>query len=284
MVINVKEGDFIKLEFDAFIKETDQLMDTTHEEIAKEHDIFDERVNYSPISIIVGAGQVVKGLDRSLLEADVGKDIEVEIKPEYAFGEKDPKLIEIFPMNKILSLPEFRKGDKYPSEGMEIRINNRMGYISKIFAGRVRLDFNNRWAGKTINYKYKVTEVLETKEDKIRALIGSVHPGDDDFAFEFTGDDEVVITLPDTVKLDPNWSMAKFRLVSDLRKYFDVRTVKLVEVYIRREEAKEEISEKECDDPNCTHEHHGKEDDENNADDNAPEKEKEDDPVKEQGE
>ncbi len=251
----MKEGDFIKLDFDAFVKETDQLLDTTHEDVAKEHDVYNERARYDPISVIVGSGNVVKGLDGDLVNAKVGEEREVEIEAKDAFGERDPKLIEVFPMNKIISLPEFKKGDQYPVEGMELRINNRIGYINRIFAGRVRMDFNNRWAGRSIIYKYKVLEVLKKKEDRIKALVESVYPGSEEFQFNFKGKDEVEITLPDMVKLDTSWTMAKFRLVSDLRNHLDLKTVKLIEVYVKKEEPKEEEQTVEYDDPDYTEDH-----------------------------
>ncbi|MGA1849056.1 MAG: FKBP-type peptidyl-prolyl cis-trans isomerase, partial [Thermoplasmatota archaeon] len=169
----MKDGDFIRLEFDAFVKETEQLVDTTHEEVAKEHDVYNERVTYEPIALVVGSGHVVKGLDRDLLEAEKDKEREVEVTAEEAFGDRDPKLVEVFPERKILSLPEFRKGDQYPVDGMEVRINNRVGIIAGKFAGRYRIDFNHRFAGRTIVYKYKVTDVLDGREDKLRAIIES---------------------------------------------------------------------------------------------------------------
>ena len=73
----MKDGDFLRLEYDAFVKETGQIVDTTHEDIAKEHDIYNERVKYGPIAVIVGSGQVVKGLDQDLLNAEVDKEREI---------------------------------------------------------------------------------------------------------------------------------------------------------------------------------------------------------------
>jgi len=236
----MEKGDFIKLDFDAFVKESNQLVDTTHEDVAKEHDAFNERAKYAPISVVIGAGHVVKGLDDSLLTAEVGKETTVEVPPADAFGERDPKLVEVFQMNKILSLPEFRKGDKYPTEGMEVRMNNRLGIISRIFAGRVRVDFNNRYSGRTIIYKFTVKEKVEGKDGKLRAILETAHPSHEEFKFELRGEDEVDITVPDIVKLDASWAMAKFRLVSDLRSHLDMRTVRLIEEYVRKEKAEEE--------------------------------------------
>ena len=255
----MKDGDFIRLDFDAFVKETEQLVDTTHEEVAKEHDVYNERVPYSPIAVIVGSGHIVKGLDKDLLEAKKGAEREVEIPPADAFGDRDPKLVEVFPERKILSLPEFRKGDQYPVEGMEIRINNRIGIIAGRFAGRYRVDFNHRWAGKTIVYKYKVTEVISKKEDKLKAIIESSYSNPEEFKADFKGKDAVDITLPDMVKLDQGWTMAKFKLVSDLRAHLGLKTVRLIEEYVKKEEEEEEKAEEhkhECDDPECKDESH----------------------------
>jgi len=258
----MKEGDFIRLDFDAFVKETEQLVDTTHEEVAKEHDLYNERVKYTPIPVIVGAGHIVKGLDSDLLSAEKGKEREVEISPSDAFGDRDPKMVEVFPERKILSLPEFRKGDQYPVEGMEIRINNRIGIIAGRFAGRYRVDFNHRWAGKTIVYKYTITDVISKKEDKLKAIIEASYTSPDEFRFEWKGKDAVDITLPDMVKLDQGWTMSKFKLVSDIRAHLNMKTVRLIEEYVKKEEEKEAEEthehdhEHECDDPECTHDHH----------------------------
>jgi FKBP-type peptidyl-prolyl cis-trans isomerase 2 len=253
----MKDGDFIRLEFDAFVKETEQLVDTTHEEVAKEHEVYNERVKYEPIALVVGSGHVVKGLDKDLLEAEKGKEREVEVPAEEAFGERDPKLVEVFPERKILSLPEFRKGDQYPLDGMEVRINNRIGIIAGKFAGRYRIDFNHRFAGRTIVYKYTVQERLSKKEDKLKAIIESAYANPEEFRFEFKGKDAVDITLPDMVKLDQTWAMAKFKLVSDLRAHLNLSTVRLIEEYVKKEEEEEKAEEEhECDDPECTHESH----------------------------
>ncbi len=276
----MKDGDFIRLDFDAFVKETEQLVDTTHEEVAKEHDVYNERVSYSPIAVIVGSGHIVKGLDKDLLDAKKGKERELEISSADAFGEKDPKLVEVFQERKILSLPEFRKGDTYPAEGMEIRINNKIGIISGRFAGRYRVDFNHRWAGKTIVYKYTVTDLITKKEGKLNAIIESSYMNPEEFQASFKGKDAVDITLPDMVKLDQGWAMAKFKLVSDLRAHLGLKTIRLIEEYVKKEEEEEKVEEEhkhECDDPDCKHdeEHHECEDPDCSHDSHKEEEKKE---------
>jgi len=253
----MKEGQFVRIEYDAFVKESNQLMDTTHEDVAKEHDAYNERAKYEPIPVIIVAGQVIKGLDTDLLEAEPGVPREVEIEARDAYGERDPKLVDVVPLQKIMALPEFRKGDKYPQEGMEVQINNRVGTISRIFAGRVRVDFNNRWAGKGLVYKYTVTEVIEDSLEKLKAVIESDFGRSEEFSMNMIDDETVEVLLPDIVKLDSSWMMAKFKLVSDMRNHLGLKRIRFVEEYVRKEEVHEDEGHSHDHDHDHDHDHEG---------------------------
>jgi FKBP-type peptidyl-prolyl cis-trans isomerase 2 len=161
----LKKGDIIHLEYEAWIVENNELFDTTKKDLAKKNEIFDEKITYKPQPIIVGSGNVVKGLDDHLIKAQVKKQYTLELEPKNGFGERDPKLVEMHSKREILRLPEFKKGDKEPYVGMKLVMNNRVGWISAITAGRIRVDFNNRFAGHKLKYKYKVVDFAD-KQDK----------------------------------------------------------------------------------------------------------------------
>ena len=108
----MKKGDIIHLDYEAWLIDNNELFDTTKEEVAKKNNLFDEKVTYKPLPLIVGANKVVKGLDDHLMKAKVGKEYSVEIEPKDGFGERNPKLIEMHSKREILRLPEFKKGDK----------------------------------------------------------------------------------------------------------------------------------------------------------------------------
>ena len=63
----IKKGDFVEIEYTGKIKESGELFDTTDEQLAKDHDLFSEKMNYGAVVIKVGLNQVIKGLD-SVLE------------------------------------------------------------------------------------------------------------------------------------------------------------------------------------------------------------------------
>jgi FKBP-type peptidyl-prolyl cis-trans isomerase SlyD len=138
---------------------------------------------------------------------------------------------------------------------MEVHINNRMGIISRIHAGRVRVDFNSRWAGKSINYKYRITEIIDDQEKKLRAVIESDFGRSEEFSVSVVGQDEVEITLPDLVKLDSSWMMAKFKLVSDLRNHLGFRKIRFIEEYVRKDEPEDGASQEHVHVHDHDHEH-----------------------------
>ncbi|MCD6382848.1 MAG: FKBP-type peptidyl-prolyl cis-trans isomerase [Thermoplasmata archaeon] len=226
----MKKGDFIRLEFDAWVKEPKELFDTTDEELAKKEGKYVEGGKYGPIVTIVGEGKVIQGLDEALLEADVGEEKEIEIPPEKAFGPRNPKLIEMHSIRELLRLPEFRRGEQYPAPGMEVTIGRKKGVITTLAAGRARIDFNHPYAGKTFIYRFKVIEVVEDPVEKVKAIIRLNYGREEDF--EVSLEEKILrIIIPDFAKLDSNWIAGKLGVVADVRKYLDVGEIIFEEKY-----------------------------------------------------
>lgn len=235
----MEKNDLVHLEYELWIVgDKEELYDTTKEELAKEHEIFDEKKEYHPQALVVGNERVLKGLDKSLMEAEVGKEYVVDIPPEEGAGERNPKLVEVHKLN------EFLKQDIEPQVGMEVTFRGKQGYITAVTGGRVRIDFNNRLAGKTIRYKYKILDKAETPEEKINYVI-EMNYGKKE-GFETTVEDrEATILLPDVCKYDQTWFVAKYKIVSDLRAFADLKKISFIEEYVKKEDEEEKGEGKE---------------------------------------
>ena len=229
----MEKGDIVQLEYEGWIAGSDELFDTTSEDLARENEVFEEERTYGPMYTVVGEGRLIKGLDEHLLEAELDKEYELEIPPEDAYGDRDPKNVETHSMREMARLKI------EPEYGRVVTIRNKTGWISGIFAGRVRIDFNHKLAGKTLRYKYKVVGKAEGTDEKVKAIIAMNYGREDEFEVELEGADGVSITLPDVCKYDPNWTLAKLRLVNDMREIADMTTVVMREVYVKREAAEE---------------------------------------------
>jgi len=235
----MEKGDLVKVDYDMWLVETNELVETTNAELAKEKKIESKNATYGPVPILIGKERIPKGLDESLQKAEIGKEYTVEIPPKDAFGERDPKKIEVHSRSEILRLPQFRGRDaEEPMVGMEINFRNRTAIIAGMTAGRVRLDFNPKYAGRTIRYKYIIREKAETTKQKVEWLL-RMHYAPVEFKVETT-DSEATIVLPDRAKFDPRWMTAKLPIVNDLRETIGLKTVRFIEEYIKKEEKTEE--------------------------------------------
>jgi len=236
---HVVEGDIITLDFDAYIVNpdgTEELFDTTNADHAKAGDIFNEKATYEPIVTIVGQGRVIPGLDKSFLGACAGKKVTAKIPPEEGAGERQPNMVEIF------SIRELQKQDLDPEPGMRIQIKNRIGTITNMTSGRVRVDFNDPLAGKNLKYDYTIHKKAETPEDRALGIIEADFGKAAEFKASIKGD-TLELMLSDACKYDHRWFTLKYKIVSDLRQILSISTINFIEQYVKREEPKEEAKE-----------------------------------------
>ena len=232
----IEKGDIVWLEYDGWTvnpKGTQTLFDTTHDEVAKKEGKLDEKKVYAEIPVIVGHGRLFPGLEDALLAAKVGEAKEVQIPPEKAAGARDPRLVE------LKTEREFLRQEINPELGLEVSIGGRRGVITSVAAGRVRVDFNNPLAGKTIKYEFKASKKASTPEERIRAVLEMDYGLAESFQVSLK-DDAAEIRVPDVCKTDEKWFVSKFRVVADLRELTGLRFIRFLEEYERKEPEKKE--------------------------------------------
>ena len=247
MESKLAKGDIAYLEYDVWIVgpgEQATLHETTHADVAKAADKYEEKKSYAPVPVVVGHDRLPKGLDEALSGATVGETKEVTIPPEKGAGERDPKLVRLYPMR------EFLKKDIEPEPGLEVHMDGRHGVIMAVTAGRVRVDFNNPLAGRTLKYKVTVAKRAESTEEKARGILEMDYGLGDEFKIFPKDGGEADVFLPDVCKTDERWFVAKFRVVGDLRELAGISKVRFVEEYEKKEEKKAEA--KEGDEPAAT--------------------------------
>ncbi len=161
----MKKGDCVKINYIGRIKGTNEIFDLTYEDVAKKEGIYNTKIKYGPVSIILGSGMVLKGLDKALLEMNVGSKKMVELNPKDAFGERDPRLVKTIPES------ELKKNGFVPRPGLIVDFSGLKGRIQSVSSGRVRIDFNNPMAGKNIVYEVEIVEKIDSKKEKIRSVL-----------------------------------------------------------------------------------------------------------------
>jgi len=230
-----KKGSLILVDYTAKVKDTSEVFETTIEEDAKKHSLHDASIKYQPKLVSIGESWVIKGLDDALANANVGDKTTVEVTPEKGFGTRDAGKVRMIPLRKL-----GEDADKV-SVGDTIEIDQKKGIVRFIGSGRVQVDFNHRFAGKTILYDVKVVKALETDDDKILGVLKRHMPVEDSkIAFKKTGI-SLDITIPEELFRVDGLQIIKHFIQMDIFKFVTTtEKVNFVEIYLKKQAKAEE--------------------------------------------
>ncbi len=225
-----EKSDFVLIDYIGKVVETGEVFDTTIEEEARKAGLYQEGGIYEPRLVVIGEGWVLKALDESLQNLDLGKTSSVEISPDKAFGMRDPSKVRLYPLRKLIS-----QGIT-PKVGMRIEVDRSLAIVRTIGSGRVQLDFNPPLAGKTLTYEVTVKSKLKTNEEKIKALIHRRIPqiNIDLFSLKIATN-QVTVTVPEEAFYIEGIQVLKRGIFMDISKFFEKKTVRFTEVFEKKE-------------------------------------------------
>jgi len=149
----IKSKDFIELEFTGRVKEGNIFDSNIKEDLQKA----ELNTPAKPFIFAIEEEMFLKSIDEYLIGKETGKDYEIELNPEKAFGKRNPQMVKMVPL-KI-----FKQQQQPPYPGMTFNFDGQIGKIISVSGGRILIDFNNPLAGKTVLYlfKDKFKELLE---------------------------------------------------------------------------------------------------------------------------
>lgn len=225
--MSLKKGDFVTFDLTAKIKETDEVFDTTIEEVAKTAKLKSQGDKYEPRLVVLGEGWVLKAIDDALLTMEVGKLSTIEIPPKDGFGERDSAKVKTIPLKALL------KVGIRPVVGQRVSYGNQTAVVRSVGSGRVTLDFNQFLAGKTLVYEVTVKSFIEKKQDKVFALIHRRFPTIESDKFKFGINLEVItIEVPNEALNMDGLTQAKRGIATDIQKFFsDITIVNFLESF-----------------------------------------------------
>jgi len=134
-----ERGDTVTLNFDGRIEDGS----TFH--------TFDE----TPITVELGSGSLVKGLEERILGMYEGEEKEFRVMPESGYGIEKPELIH------TVGSDMFAKTDIAPDVGMVLKTPHGNCHITRIEGGKVEISYNHPLAGRTLDYRVKVLKVVK---------------------------------------------------------------------------------------------------------------------------
>lgn len=237
------KSSLILIDYTAKVKDTEEIFDTTLEEDAKKYSIHEPDIKYQPKLVSIGevSYPVLKGLDEALANTAVGDKLTVEVTPEKGFGERDSTKVRMIPIRKL------GEDAEKVSVGDTIEIDNKKGIIRFIGSGRVQVDYNHRYAGKTILYDVNVKKSLDTEHDKIEGILQNRLPVENSKIEFNVKEKEANISIPEEILRADGLQIMKhfiqldiFKFVPSLEKVNFIETHQNKQTQTKKSETKEE--------------------------------------------
>ncbi len=233
------KGSLILVDYTAKVKDSEEVFDTTIEEDAKKYSIHEENVKYQPKLVSIGevSYPVLKGLDEALSKTAVGDKLTVEVTPDKGFGERDSGKVRMIPIRKL------GEDAEKVSVGDTIEVDNKRGIIRFIGSGRVQIDYNHRYAGKTILFDVNVLKSLDSPNDKVDGILKTRLPVEDSKVSFDLKDKDLSITIPEEILRADGLQIMKHFIQLDIFKFVPtLEKVNFVETHVNKQN-KEKKSE-----------------------------------------
>ncbi len=181
----VQKKDFVEIKYTG--KEGSRVFDSNIEEDLKQ---ISENEKPKKTIVAVGEKMLVYGLDKALEGKEIGKEYEIKLAPEEAFGIRDRNLVKTIPLRV------FTEQKINPFPGQTLVLDNAVAKVIAISGARVLTDFNHPLSGKEIYYRFKIIRKVEDDKEKAESFFGfffGVVPN-----FEING--KVVVSSPGEIK------------------------------------------------------------------------------------
>lgn len=155
--VTITTGDSVEIEYTGRT-EDGVVFDTTRESVAGETGLADSQPDreYQSITVEVGAGRILAGLEEALSGLEQGATATVTVPPEKGYGEWAEKQVREF---ETAELRQILGGD-LPEEGAYLETQDgNQGEVTDVGDDVVEVDFNSPLAGETLEFDIEIINV-----------------------------------------------------------------------------------------------------------------------------
>ncbi len=186
--MKTSKNDFIEIEFIGKIKDSGDVFDTN---VEKELKKLNPEAKAKPFIFALGHKMFLDALDDFLIGKEIGKEYEIDLTPEKAFGKREQKAIQIVPARV------FKENKLNPFPGAVFNFDGKSAKVLSVNGGRILVDFNHPLAGKEVSYEIKILRKVDKKQEQIRAFNDFLFK--QDFKFEVK-DKKLILNVPKEMK------------------------------------------------------------------------------------
>lgn len=118
-----------------------------------------------PLAVLIGAQNIIPGLEAAMLGRETGERFQVEVAPADAYGERRADFVQRVP-KKYFQRPE----TLVPGASTVLQTKEsgpRMVVVLKIGSSVIDVDLNHPLAGKTLSFDVEITDIRDASPEEI---------------------------------------------------------------------------------------------------------------------
>lgn len=117
-----------------------------------------------PLVYLHGSGQIISGLEESLLGKSVGDKFDVTIEPANAYGEKREDMIQIVPMKMFEGMDKVEVGMQFHADASQ---GVNVVTVAKVEGDDITIDGNHPLAGQALTFDVEVVDIRSATADEL---------------------------------------------------------------------------------------------------------------------
>lgn len=122
-------------------------------------EVLDESTENNPLCFVFGEGSIIPGLEKGLEGMEAGEDKEIIVKPEDAYGSRNPELIHLVPRHLFAEGSNLERGMSYTGR---TEAGNLINFtVLGMDDENVEIDLNHPLAGMTLRFQVTIRDVTE---------------------------------------------------------------------------------------------------------------------------
>lgn len=155
--VTISTGDSVAFEYTGSLVDG-PVFDTTREHVAEETGLAKQQPDreYEPFAVEIGAGEIIEGVEETLIGMEENDEATVEVPPEKGYGEPTDDRIQEEDAAEFKQMLDVETLE----EGMQVQTQSgEAGEIIHAGPETVRLDFNHDLAGETLEFDIEIVNV-----------------------------------------------------------------------------------------------------------------------------
>jgi len=132
--------------------------------------VLDSSNGREPLAYLHGAGNIIPGLESALEGKDEGDELNVQIPPDQAYGQRDERMVQPVPRTAFQGVADIQPGMQFQAQ---TNAGPRLITVVGVEGDQVTIDANHPLAGATLKFDVKVVNVRDATSEEMSH--GHVH-------------------------------------------------------------------------------------------------------------